>query len=563
MITGHLKSKVDKLWLEFHSGGITNPLTVIEQISFLMFARMLDMREQAAEKRAQRTAQTSGDRVFPENQQHLRWSHLVNLGAEEQLRIVQGNRQSSDPPEWKGLFQFFREDVVKNSTLGTYLQDSQCVIQKAGLLKTAINMINALPLTQGDTKGDLYEYLLSKLTTAGVAGQFRTPRHVIRTMVQMLDVKPTETVCDPACGTGGFLIETMECLKRAHSSAELIHEEQDDDGNVVTDDRGRPVMVYPGDQLEEYRTHIQTDMFHGFDFDSTMLRIAAMNMLLHGIENPAIEYRDSLSERSAVAQDYEGSFDVILANPPFKGSIDHESVFKGLTSVAKTKKTELLFLVLMARILKTGGRCAVIVPDGVLFGSSKAHRAVRSMLIEDNQLEAVVSLPSGVFKPYAGVSTAVLVFTKGGRTDNVWFYKVNHDGYSLDDKRTPVRDDDLPDLLANWKQWATQCGRRPPDGDSAPQADHGQLTTDSLPSSAPDTRHPTPDTSAFQDRAAKCFTVPKQEITDNKYDLSFSRYAEITNEEIENAPPKVILKRLRELERDISEDLTELEGMLG
>ena len=513
MITGPLKSKIDKLWLEFHSGGITNPLTVIEQISFLMFARMLDMREQTAEKRAQRTRRTDWQRLFPEDKQHLRWSHLVNLGADRQLDIVQGE-----------LFRFFREDVVKNSSLGKYLQDSQCVIQKASLLKTAINMIHELPLTQGDTKGDLYEYLLSKLTNAGVAGQFRTPRHVIRAMVEMLEVKPTETVCDPACGTGGFLVETMEYLKRTHSSQDLVHEELDDQGNAAKDDHGRSVMLYPGDELEEYRSHIVNDMFHGFDFDNTMLRIAAMNMLLHGIDNPAIEYKDSLSERSLVAQQYEGHFDVVLANPPFKGSIDHESVFKGLTAKAKTKKTELLFLVLMTKILKTGGRCAVIVPDGVLFGSSGAHRSVRELLVEDNQLDAVVSLPSGVFKPYAGVSTAVLVFTKGGRTDNVWFYKVENDGYSLDDKRNPVRADDLPDLVKQWQH-------RDPSRES--------------------------------DRSAKCFFVPKEEIAGNRHDLSINRYAEIKYEEVEYEPPRVILQRLRELEGEISGDLDELGGMLG
>jgi len=374
MITGTLKSKIDKLWLEFWAGGITNPLTVIEQISFLMFARMLDMREVAAERRARRTGQEDWDRIFPPDKQHLRWSHLINLGAEEQLIIVQGE-----------MFRFFREDAVKKSTLGKYLQDAQCVIQKASLLKTAINMINDLPLMQGDTKGDLYEYLLSKLTTAGVAGQFRTPRHVIRAMVEMLDVKPTEAVCDPACGTGGFLIETMEYLKRTHSSEDLVHEEQDEQsGEIIKDDHGNSMLVYPGDQLDEYRSHIQNDMFHGFDFDSTMLRIAAMNMLLHGIDNPSIDYKDSLSEQSKIVEDYEGNFDVVLANPPFKGSIDHENVFKGLMSVAKTRKTELLFLVLMTRILKNGGRCAVIVPDGVLFGSSAAHVAVRRMLVAIN-----------------------------------------------------------------------------------------------------------------------------------------------------------------------------------
>lgn len=511
MITGALKSRIDRLWLEFHSGGITNPLTVIEQISFLMFARMLDMREIAAEKRARRTG--DWERIFPQDKQHLRWSHLIHLGAEEQFNIIQVE-----------MFRFFREDVVKNSTLGRYLQDAQCVIQKASLLKTAINMIHDLPLMQGDTKGDLYEYLLSKLTTAGVAGQFRTPRHVIRAMVEMLDIQPTETVCDPACGTGGFLIEAMEYLRRTHTSKELVHEEKDEQtGEVVKDDHGNPVMVYPGDRLDEYRSHIQNDMFHGFDFDNTMLRIAAMNMLLHGIENPRIEYRDSLSEQSKVAQEYEGRFDVVLANPPFKGSIDHENVFKGLTSVAKTSKTELLFLTLMVRILKNGGRCAVIVPDGVLFGSSAAHRAVRQMLMEENQLEAVVSLPSGAFKPYAGVSTAVLIFTKGGKTGQVWFYKVEHDGYSLDDKRTPIQDDDLPDLVRQWKN-----------------------------------RNPRKDT----DRAKKGFFVPKDEITDNKYDLSFNRYAEAAYEEVAYDPPKTILTRLRKLEEEIVGDIDELEEML-
>ncbi len=562
MITGPLKSKIDKLWLEFWAGGITNPLTVIEQISFLMFARMLDMREQAEEKRAQRTGRRNRRPLFPEGKQHLRWSHLLHLGAEEQLAIVQGE-----------LFRFFREDVVRNSTLGKYLQDAQCVIQKPGLLKTAINMINDLPLTRGDAKGDLYEYLLSKLTTAGVAGQFRTPRHVIRTMVEMLDVKPTETVCDPACGTGGFLIETMEYLKRTHSSPDLVHEERDEEsGEVIKDDHGRPVMVYPGDRLDEYRDHIQNHMFHGFDFDSTMLRIAAMNMLLHGIENPAIEYRDSLSEQSGLAQEYAGAFDVVLANPPFKGSIDHESVFKGLTAVAKTRKTELLFLVLMTRILKTGGRCAVIVPDGVLFGGSRAHRAVRRMLIEDNQLEAVVSLPSGVFKPYAGVSTAVLVFTKGGRTDNVWFYKVENDGYSLDDKRTPIEADDLPDLLARWKQWTTQS----PGARAAARAKEPSFSTDSMPlfrAAVGTDKENRPirdggkaernETAPFADRSGKCFFVPKPEISENKYDLSFNRYAEITYEEVEYDPPKVILQRLRDLEAEITRDLDELEEMLG
>ncbi|MDT8389645.1 MAG: N-6 DNA methylase [Lentisphaeria bacterium] len=455
--------------------------------------------------------------------------HIINLGAREQLDIVQGE-----------LFKFFREDVVKNSSLGKYLQDAQCVISKPTLLQVAIKMINDLPLMQGDTKGDLYEYMLGKLTTAGVAGQFRTPRHIIRAMVEMLDVKPTETVCDPACGTAGFLIESVEHLRCVYSSPDLVHNAIDEEtGEIVRDDHGNPIKVYPGDRLDEYLPHIQNGMFHGFDFDSTMLRIAAMNMLLHGIDNPAIDYKDTLSEQSGVPQQYEGHFDVVLANPPFKGSIDHESVFKGLTSVAKTRKTELLFLVLMTRILKTGGRCAIIVPDGVLFGSSAAHRAVRRMLVEDNQLEAVISLPSGVFKPYAGVSTAILVFTKAGRTDNVWFYKVEADGYSLDDKRTPVKDNDLPDLLTQWKRWK---------GHHSPATDNEQRTTDNVD---------------FSDRTKKAFFVRKEEIVGNKYDLSINRYAEVKYEEVEYDPPEVILDRMEKLEKEIIGDMHDLRRMLA
>lgn len=516
MITGPLRNKIDGLWDTFWSGGITNPLSVIEQISFLMFARMLDIREQRNEKRAKTLKKANFDRIFPDDKQHLRWSHIIHLGAEEQLRLVQ-----------EELFRFFREDVVKRSTLGRYLQDAQCIVQKPGLLKTAINTINELPLAQGDTKGDLYEYMLSKLTTAGVAGQFRTPRHIIRAMVEMLDANPTETVCDPACGTGGFLIETMAYLQRTHSSPDLVHDEIDEvTGEVVRDDHGEAVKVYPGDLLDEYREHIASDMFHGFDFDSTMLRIAAMNMLLHGIDNPCIEYQDSLADTfgDRFPDYFENAFDVVLANPPFKGSIDHDTVHKSLTAVAKTKKTELLFLVLMLRMLKIGGRCAVIVPDGVLFGSSSAHQAVRRMLVEDNQLDGVISLPSGVFKPYAGVSTAVLLFTKGGQTKDVWFYKVDNDGYTLDDKRDPMKGSDLPDLVS---QWGKQNVKK------------------------------------MQDRTAKCFFVPKADIVGNKYDLSINRYREVKYEEQEYDPPKVILEKLRKLEEEILTDIDELEAMLG
>ncbi|MFC1585746.1 N-6 DNA methylase [Fibrobacterota bacterium] len=514
MISGTLKSRVDRLWLEFYSGGITNPLTVIEQLSYLIFARMLDITESRNEKKASRLKQLSTTPIFPKNKQHLRWIHLQNLGADEQLKIVRDD-----------LFDFFRNGFVKNTTLGPFLKDAQCMVVKASVIKTAINVISEFPLAQGDTKGDLYEYLLSKLSSAGVAGQFRTPRHIIKAMVEILDVKPTDKVCDPACGTGGFLVSAMEYIRRTHTSPDMVQEEINGDGKPVLDDHGNPVKHYPGDQLSAAEWNAVQKMFHGFDFDSTMLRIAAMNMLLHNLENPCIEYHDSLSERFAdeAPQYHQNAFDVILANPPFKGNIDEDTVHSSLTAVTKTKKTELLFIALMHRMLKTGGRCAVIVPDGVLFGSSKAHLAIREMLVEKNQLEAVISLPSGVFRPYAGVNTAIIVFYKGGKTDNVWFYKVENDGYSLDDKRTPIKESDLDDLVLQWKK------------------KDGKKKTK---------------------RTDKGFFVPKSEITDNKYDLSINRYKEEKYEEVEYEPPKVILKKMKVLENEIKQGIIELEEML-
>ena len=354
-----------------------------------------------------------------------------------------------------------------------------------------------------------------KLTTAGIAGQFRTPRHIIAAMVQMLDPKPTEIVGDPACGTAGFLVEVMLYLLKKYTSEKMVY----------VDDEGE--KHYPGDLLEPHRDHIQNRMFNGFDFDSTMLRIAAMNLLLHDIESPCINYQDTLSNSfvekyPTEAEDY---FDVILANPPFKGSIDGDSVHASLRSKVKTTKTELLFLVLIVRMLKIGGRAAVIVPDGVLFSSSNAHTGIRQMLVDENQLEGVISLPSGVFKPYAGVSTAILVFTKGGRTDNVWFYKVERDGYTLDDKRTqlPADQNDLPDLVQRWAKR---------------------------------------DAKIKNDLSARHFFVSAQQIRDNDYDLSVNRYREITHQEIDHTPPKRLITELNELEGEILSGINDLEAML-
>ena len=504
MITGKLRSDIDKLWEEFWTGGITNPLTVIEQISFLMFARLLDIQETALEKRAARSNKPIKEGFsFNKKQQKLRWSRLKQVSGPEMLVVMRDE-----------LFPFFRERE-KGTTFGDYMKDAQLMIQKPSLLVSAVNMVDALPLTQGDVKGDLYEYLLSKLTTAGINGQFRTPRHIIDLMVAVLDPKPTERVADPACGTAGFLTRVNAYVYREATSKDGVYE--DEEGN----------KHYPGDQLSAQElNHIQNDMLHGFDFDSTMLRIAAMNLMLHGVNNPDIHYQDTLSSNfpEKFPKSAENGFDVVLANPPFKGSLDEADVHPSLTRVVKTKKTELLFIALILRMMKVGGRSATVVPDGVLFGTSKAHQELRKTLIDDNQLEGVIKLPSGVFKPYAGVSTAILVFTKGGQTDHVWFYNVEADGYSLDDKRDPIKANDLPEALARWKK-----------------------------------KNPKKD----KDRTSKCFFVPVQEIKDQKYDLSFNRYKEVVHEEVEYESPKVILKKLRALEKEIAKDLDELEGMLG
>ncbi|TIR49114.1 MAG: SAM-dependent DNA methyltransferase [Mesorhizobium sp.] len=506
MVTGELKRRIDALWLEFWQGGITNPLTVIEQITFLMYARLLDINETRDENREKRAGR-SFQRRFKDDEQSLRWSHFRHLGAEKMLPVVRDQ-----------VFPHFKTTVASGTAFAEFMKDAQLMIQKPGLLVKAVNMIHELPLTEGDTKGDLYEYLLSKLTTAGINGQFRTPRHIIRLMVDMLEPKPTDVVGDPACGTGGFLVSVMQYLLETYTSPE---------GTIVETDSetGASAKIYTGDLLEAHRDHIRGGMFHGFDFDATMLRIAAMNLMLHGVDDPDIHYQDTLStsftERFPEAA--SDGFDIILANPPFKGSLDFEDVHASLLRQVKTKKTELLFVTLILRMLKNGGRSATIVPDGVLFGSSGAHQALRKLLVDNNQLEAVISLPSGVFKPYAGVSTGILVFTKGGRTDNVFFYDAQADGFSLDDKREPINENDLPECLARWRA-----------------------------------HNPNHDI----DRTAKAFVVPVQEIRESNYDLALNRYKKTVYKEEEYDPPQVLLQRLKALNDDIASDLADLEEML-
>lgn len=503
MITGTLRNQIDKLWTEFWTGGITNPLTVIEQISFLMFARLLDIAETRAEKRAARLSKPFKGQ-FSAKEQKLRWSNFKNLPAEQMLKVVRDD-----------VFPHFRTLGDSESTFAEYMTDAQLMIQKPSLLVSAVNMIDALPLTEGDTKGDLYEYLLGKLTTAGINGQFRTPRHIIRLMVDMVEPKPNEVIGDPACGTAGFLVGVMQHLLEKYTSPQ----------GIITHEDGQ--KTYTGDLLEPYRKHIQTQLFHGYDFDTTMLRIAAMNLMLHGVESPDIHYQDTLS--NSFPEKYPkratDGFDVILANPPFKGSLDESDVHSSITGKVKTKKTELLFVALILRMLKLGGRAACIVPDGVLFGSSNAHRDLRKLLVDENQLEAVIALPAGVFKPYAGVSTAIVIFTKGGKTDRVWFYKMESDGFSLDDRRERVGDGlgDLPDIREKW--FAREKTKK-------------------------------------NDRKAKSFLVPVKDIRDNKYDLSVNRYRETEYEAAQFDSPIDLMKRLRSLDKEVSRDMDELEALL-
>ena len=531
MITGDLRSRVDSLWEKFWTGGITNPLTVIEQITFLMFSRLLDIVETRNEKKASRTGKPF-KRVFRPDQQHLRWSSFRQRGGEEMLKLV----RDEVFPHFKTIAEVDTTEGAQRTSFSEYFKDAQLLIQKPTLLVESVNMIDALPLTEGDTKGDLYEYLLSKLTTAGINGQFRTPRHIIQLMVEMVAPKPTELVADPACGTGGFLVAAMEYLLRHHSSPEGIHEHQVN---------GRSEKIYSGDLLEPYWEHVRTKMFTGFDFDATMLRIAAMNLLLHGVEAPNIHYQDSLSASFSdrFPKAAADAFDVVLANPPFTGSLDFEDVHPGLLRMVKTRKTELLFVALILRMLKKGGRAAVIVPDGVLFGSSKAHVALRTALVEENQLEAVVSLPSGVFKPYAGVSTAILVFTKDGATKNVWFCRVEQDGLSLDDKRAPL----LP---------GEKLGAVPAEPLSAED-----LSKNNLPGVLARWQRRV-ESEYSSPRSAQSFFVPRDEIIDRGYDLTINRYRELTHEEVKHDPPKEILKRLGQLEEEILRGMKELDEIL-
>ena len=498
MVTGELKSKIDSLWEIFWTGGLTNPLDVIEQMTYLMFIRDLDDADNLHAKEAAMLGLPYqsvfakevqiGERTIDGSQ--LKWSVFHDFPAAKMYSTMQ---------EW--VFPFIKNlHGNKESAYSKYMSDAIFKIPTPLMLDKIVTAMDAIyeqmsQLKEADTRGDVYEYLLSKLATAGVNGQFRTPRHIIKMMVDMMEPKADDIICDPACGTSGFLVAASEYLK----------------------DNCKQEVFFNRQNKEHYMNH----MFHGYDMDRTMLRIGAMNMMTHGVENPFIEYRDSLSDQNPDKEKYS----LILANPPFKGSLDYDIVSADLLKVCKTKKTELLFLTLFLRMLKVGGCCACIVPDGVLFGSSKAHKAIREEIVENNRLEAVISMPSGVFKPYAGVSTAILIFTKTGHGGNekVWFYDMKADGKSLDDKRTPVSENDIPDIVARFHHLEGEEERQ---------------------------------------RTEQSFFVTKQEIADNDYDLSINKYKEIEYIPIEYPSTLEIMTRLNELEMEISAGLDELAEML-
>lgn len=499
MITGELKNKIDSLWDIFAAGGLVNPLDVIEQITYLMFIRELDDTDNLKAKECALLGLPfksifDGEVTIGERQvdgQQLKWSVFHDFPASKMYTVVQEN-----------VFPFIKNlHADKNSAYSKYMGDAIFKLPTPLVLDkvvTALDEIYAMmnSLQSSDVRGDVYEYLLSKIAQSGLNGQFRTPRHIIRMMVELMDPTADDIICDPACGTSGFLVSAAEYLKENRKNEIFFNAAKKD--------------------------HYMNTMFNGYDMDRTMLRIGAMNMMTHGIDNPIIEYRDSLSDQNPDKNKYS----LILANPPFKGSLDADTVSADILKICKTKKTELLFLALMLRMLRVGGRCACIVPDGVLFGSSTAHKAIRKAIIEENRLEAVISMPSGVFKPYAGVSTGILIFTKTGHggTDNVWFYDMTADGFSLDDKRSPIADNDIPDIIERFRNRDKEAERQ---------------------------------------RTDKSFFVPVSEIKSNDYDLSINKYKKTEYVPVEYPSTQEIMVNLRELEIEIGSAMDELERMLG
>ncbi len=486
MITGELKNKIDGIWDIFWSSGMTNPLTVIEQITYLMFIKILDDNELRKEANAAAFDMPVLDPIFDENHQNCRWSNFKHFEADAMFNNMT-----------EKVFPFIKNELSdgKDTAFARYMKDAIFMVPTARVLLKVVDALDSLDLNNKDIMGDVYEYLLSQIAQSGTNGQFRTPRHIINMIVELMQPKMEDNICDPAMGSAGFI-----CAAAAYVSENYKNE----------------LMK------AENKKHYTTTMFSGFDTDQTMLRIGAMNMMLHGVEAPNITWCDSLSEDNTNREEYS----LIMANPPFTGSLDKETIAKDLTAVAATKKTELLFMALFLKALKIGGRCASIVPDGVLFGSSKAHKSIRKELVDTNRLEAVISMPSGVFKPYAGVSTAIIIFTKTGNggTDKVWFYDMKADGYSLDDKRSPMEANDIPDIIERFHNLDKEADRT---------------------------------------RKEQSFFVDKADIVSNDYDLSINKYKEVEYVAVEYPPTSEIMAEIKMLQKKIDEEMVELEKLLG
>lgn len=510
MITGVIKNKIDKIWTDIWAGGITNPLTVIEQLTYLMFIRSLDEKELEMEVYENMTGEKM-DKIFPKSEmgQSMRWSRFKEKDSREIFNIISQRvfpairkmkygrlPDFDDAGELVEVSGDALEEESGNTAFARYMEGASFLIPTPQVLQKIITGLDELyehDIADLDMQGDLYEYMLGKLAAAGQNGQFRTPQHIREMMVELLAPTPDDFIVDPACGTAGFLVSASEYIRKK----------------------------YEDSMTEEQWKNFTSVAFTGFDTDYTMLRISAMNLMLHSITNPEINYKDSVSKQNQI----RGKYTICLANPPFKGTVDAESINDDLKAVTNTKKTELLFLALFLRLLKTGGRCACIVPDGVLFGSSKAHKSIRKELIENHKLQAVISMPSGVFKPYAGVSTAVLVFTKtgAGGTDQVWFYDMKADGFTLDDKRTEIQENDIPDIIERFHSLEKEADRK---------------------------------------RTEQSFFVSKEEIVENDYDLSINKYKKVEYIPVEYPPTEEILEEIKELQRKISEGIGELEEML-
>lgn len=502
MITGEIKNKIDQIWDTFFVAGITNPITVLEQMTYIFFMKMLDDKQLQEEENARDWGAEVENPTFPAGQlwvnpeavseeekagipyENLRWHVFKNFGSDNMFKIV---RQS--------VFEFIKHiGTGEESAYSRYMKSAIFLIPNARTLTKVVDGVDSLDMNNRDAMGDVYEYILGKMAASGTNGQFRTPRHIIRMIVELMEPTPQDYICDPAMGSAGFLVEAVKYIKEKHKMAMY------DSGGVQ---------------------HIKTSLINGYDTDQTMLRIGAMNLLLHDISSPNLAWRDSLSEQN----EDQNCYSLIMANPPFAGSLDKGNVNKKILAYANTSKTELLFLAQFVRSLEIGGRCASIVPDGVLFGTSKAHVAIRKEIVDNQQLRAVISMPSGVFKPYAGVSTAVLIFTKtnSGGTDKVWFYDMKADGFSLDDKRSAILENDIPDIVSRFHNLKAEEART---------------------------------------RNEQSFFVDVEDIRKNDYDLSINKYKEVQHEKIEYEPVMEILHRIEESEGNFMKGYRELCNML-